>query len=307
MRSRQLLALRLLVVLICLPGYGCGRVGFDPQALGLDDGTDAGPRDGGVPNADAGPAPLDDAGRGDDAGPQDDGGPVGGDAGDGPPFDGCTDVDPDTVFLFDFEDVADGVLRDRTGSHDGTLTLPVEGIPGPPGCGQAWWARGTVFGRVGYDPAFELAEGSLDFWARVDELPPEGRRGLLSRDSVGPEEGHLSVTISTLGRLRVRLQQTGVSAERCFDDVPLGTWFQIGINFGPPGLEVFFDGSTAGAATSTVCTRPIDTGLEGNANNWVFGGDNTSADEGSDDAEQPFEGALDEVRLSRVRRDFRGC
>jgi len=281
-------------LLVAVAILGCGRLGFEPL------GRQSGPPDGGAPG-DGGPGARD-GGPGDpvDAGEAGDAGDAGAGPDAGP--ESCTALDPDTVFLFDFEDLSGAVLRDRTGDHDGTLTPPVEAVPGPPGCGQAWRAGGLVHGSVPDDPAFQLSQGSLDFWVRVDEAS-SGRRGILSRDSTGRDDGHFAVLLDSSEEIRVRLQLEARQVVRCVPFPGVGVWFHLGINFGPPDLEVLVDGRDV-QLPGGPCNNPMDTGIAGNTNRWAFGADNIQTGAGGEQVGDHFEGALDEIRLSRVRRDF---
>jgi hypothetical protein len=151
-------------------------------------------------------------------------------------------------------------------------------------------------------PAFQLPQGSLDFWVRVDEAG-SGLRGILSRDSTGLDDGHLAVLLTSSNELRVRLQLESRQAFRCMPIPGVGVWFHVGINFGPPDLEVFVDGRDVRLAGGP-CANSMETGIAGNTNRWVFGADNTQTGAGGEQVDDHFEGALDEIRLSRVRRDF---
>jgi len=265
----------------------CGRVGY--------------PEGGGPVENDAGADAPGDAARA-DSGP-----------------DGCPDgLDADTLALYDMEDLTGGVLRDLTGAHPGSFTGAPQAVNGPPGCGSAVRFAGGAWALVPDAPEWDLEEGSVDLWVRPPAPSATGSvLGVLSRDADNTARpGHLSIFYAPDGRVGVRLQ-TPASHMRCTEAaVPPGRWVHIGVNLGPPDMELYVDGvrqeSTARfPLTETIvyeCGTPTASGISGNDNPWTIGASSGGSVEGEAQPVGGFldGGAVDQLRISRVRRAFGG-
>lgn len=92
-----------------------------------------------------------------------------------------------------------------------------------------------------------------------------------------------------------------------------GRWTHIGINFGPPGAELWIDGvmatNTARLDTENGpvdCNQRDSQGIDGNSNPWGFGVDTTVSANGTvEPVDRPFAGgAIDHLRISGTQRDF---
>jgi len=236
---------------------------------------------------------------------------------DGGGGDPCGGADRDTVALYRFDSPGD--LTDSAGAHDGALVgAPLEATPGPPGCGMAaaFPAAGQSFIEVADSGDFDLEEGSVDLLVRA---PPAGmERGLFSRDAAGQTQpGHITAVIDASGRFVARLESAVGDAVVCSNQVAVaGQWHHLAINLGPPRAELFLDGVRGTTQQPVVilvdqnfnCNTKHDEGIAGNDQPWVLGADNSlSADGETGDARSFFAGgAIDQVRVSRVRRDFGG-
>ena len=276
-------------------------------------GAGAGPGPGPVDASAGGPdaAVLADAGEPDaapDAAPPD----AAADAGD----DLCPDADGDTIALYRFDPAGD--LTDSAGAHDGELNGAALQTPdGQTGCGQAvaFAAAGASFIEVDASDDFDLAIGSIDLFVRSGPLGTE--RGIFSRDAIGVGSGHFTALLDEDGRFVVRLQAVGPGNDDvlCSDAVAVpGQWHHLAINFGAPRAELFLDGAP-GTTDQMVavlgnpnaeCNTEHAQGIETDGLPWVFGAENTSSETGdTDDVAGFFEGgAIDQVRISSVRRDF---
>lgn len=293
---------------------GCGRVAYDPTSA--PDGG-AGP-DASTITMDATAAP--DAQDG-DAAASDAGVDAGIDAPDASPPDpwSCdAPLDEDTVARYRFEDVAAGLEDDR-GLHGGMWQggRPPT-IPGPPGCGSAFQGTEGIWGRIEDAPEMRLASGSIDVWIRLPSDRPlhEWAHAVFSKDIRGVDPlGQLSLFWERDGRLVVRIQSALTNANSCSDAVvPTDRWMHVGINFGVGGLELFIDGVRQGGtgtwrfrdAEAEDCgTEDSDQGLEMNDLPWVLGANSfASPTEVPIEIQNYFPGAIDQLRVSRARRDF---
>jgi hypothetical protein len=221
-------------------------------------------------------------------------GPVAADAapgGDGATGDGavaarCPGPDSDVVALFSFDDGAGPTFADETGAHQAEVVSgSVSIVAGPDGCGNAvaFPAAGEEAVIVVPDsPAFQLAAGSVDLWVRAGSVA--GRQGLASRDADGASlPGHFKIDLEE-GYVVVRLQQDNASYFLC-SDAPLlaGSWVHIGVNFGPPGAELWVDGVRATRdepVEQIPCGDLLTTGIDGNQNPWSLGAANSRSAEG---------------------------
>jgi hypothetical protein len=226
----------------------------------------------------------------------------------------CPDADASTIALYRFEDAAPAA--DDAGDRDGNVHNTVQ-IDGPPGCGRAirFPAGQQAFVDIVDDPVWTLASGSVELWIRRAGTQPAG---ILSRDALNTiEDGHLTLVVSGDGRLAVRLQDQAEAGGQlvCSDDIlPTLTWLHVGINFGPPRVELFVDGRLQQAFTGTTpafggnptCTTNVVRDLGDNGNPWVLGAETTRGVDGTGAPRNLYfeDGAVDHLMISAVRRDF---
>ena len=112
-------------------------------------------------------------------------------------------------------------------------------------------------------------------------------------------------------RLAVRLQGFQADAGTINEETPtnsevitaeplaIGRWSHFGVNFGPPGLELWVNGRAVGFSSYA-------NGLRGNQNPWTVGVSNDSSVEGTG---QPLwkplrDADIDHLRISNRRLDF---
>ena len=193
-------------------------------------------------------------------------------------------------------------------------------VQGPNGCGNALAFTKTnppSYLKVEAHEDWKLSAGSLDFWVRFTGPAPDNQNveGIISRDASGAAGGHLTVYRRCHGTITVRFQVGDTSYYRCSaDNIPQDQWHHVGVNFGAPqGLELYVDGVRAVrtdqldtcVGTPVTCGEAISAGIDGNNNAWVIGAANwQSSEETVDTVAHPLQGEVDEVRLSRIRRDF---
>lgn len=226
------------------------------------------------------------------------------------------------VALYTFDD-DDGRTRvtDLVGGHIGSVQLGmVSTVEGPEDCGRAFdVTEGDQYFVVDDSPDWDLEEGSVDLWLWLP-IDLTDNVGLLSRDLIYREEaGHLSLFVDSEGRAVARVQPIEDGAEDNSADavsctgvaVPRETWFHIGVNFGPPGLELYVDGVLSDWGGETPldddwqCGQSGIWGIAGNDLPWVIGRSTYQSDEVLGELELPATGAaIDHLRISRVRREF---
>lgn len=306
-------------VVLILPLFsGCGLVldiGDTPD--GADASNDSGP-------ADASVAP--DASPASDASPAVDGSLA--DA--GPPPAPCAPgwLDEGVFSAYGF----DGDLADRLDAtmHGEARPAGVEAVfrtePGPtPGCDQALTLGGGRFVVIAHRPEWDEVR-SIDFWL-LSPNAPFNRGGVISRDASGEARpGHMTLARTRDEQLMLRVQVPPIEGDNdekhCSEPtVDLSQWVHVGINLGDPAepessVELWVDGvrmdaplvadlMTSAFGCDNGAGDPV--GIAGNENPWVVGASSHPSDEGfAEPIEYPHpEGAIDELRFSRVRRDFR--
>lgn len=227
---------------------------------------------------------------------------------------GCSGVDSDVVMYLTMNKANVTIWPDLVGDHDGRTAPGTTGSldPPTPDCGRAFDARTNVRFTVDDSPDFDLAEGSFDIWALVPTAGLE--RGIVSRDASAQDlPGHIDLRFDDTNRVVVRMQDdTTISTFRCSAVQAAGTWVHIGVNFGPPDLELYVDGVLATEAAGNfnaqerVCSNEIFTlGIDGNDNPWVISHSSFGSTEGAADSfTEPLDTGVDEFRLSRVRRSY---
>ena len=96
------------------------------------------------------------------------------------------------------------------------------------------------------------------------------------------------------------------------EPIPPEEWIHVVINFGDSlPLEMFINGELQsgqpidGCDQSNECGAVIEHGIDGNNNPWVLGASSIlSTDNTTNSVDGAFEGILDHVRISRMRRNF---
>lgn len=222
---------------------------------------------------------------------------------------------------------------DDTGVHDGALfSGAAESVAGPIGCGRALGVTAGMAGVVEDAPAFDLALGSIDFWVLAPDV--EDTVPLLSRDALGADTEHVTIFLSRTEdevgdgdarHLIVRHQSMETAAAVCSEvPLPVGVWVHVAYNFGPPRMELFIDGvlqesgdipTVPGGGIPACDGRTNDPDLAGDPPPFVGGIQTTlpwfiaATAQGTDKVTQQPQtfmagGALDEIRISSVRRNF---
>lgn len=199
--------------------------------------------------------------------------------------------------------------------------------PGQSGCGGAVLFTGDVtsYLKIPHIPRWSaLSRGAIELWARFDAEFPGVAGTLLSRDAINQGEGgHLAITYRA-GVLAARLQapKVGSIEEEAFACVfPTtvledGKWHHVVVSFGGGrDLEIYLDGQRGayvGSAMGWSCgTKPSalrEQGIAGNGEPFVVGAGTTGCSPGGllDRVDQPFEGAIDELRIHDTRIDYDG-
>lgn len=140
----------------------------------------------------------------------------------------------------------------------------------------------------------------------------------MSRDASGTvRSGHLGIYRDCQGYIIVRVQRAdGPDVYRCSDrPVAPDQWVHLALNFGPPALELYVDGSLStntsttavlwDCSTPVACGAPASYGIDGNENPFVLGASSHNSLEGlATPTTRPLSGQIDSFRLSRIRRSF---
>ena len=225
-------------------------------------------------------------------------------------------TDGDTVMLFTFSGSGTKVT-DATGNHHGTIVgTAAKRVTGKAGCGKAMdfaTSSPISYVEVPDSSAFDLKQGSLDLWVKFDN--DTGAEGIIGRDASGTTQpGHLTIARLCNGALLARLQNsTDPEGRRCSKPLPKGKWYHVAVNFGGSGgFDLYVDGVPTNETADIICGTTtekcgvdITTGINGNDNPWVIGAHTWTSAEGSPDPlKSPFNGLVDSVRLSKVRRKF---
>jgi hypothetical protein len=149
-------------------------------------------------------------------------------------------------------------------------------------------------------PDWQLESGSVDLWIRLDPVSTgEVPQGIMSRDARSVNKpGHFSLARRLPGNeIGLRLQRVDDTYTTQTVPVHEGEWHRIAVNFGPPYVELFLDGVLQAKGDAW--------GIDGNLNPWAIGASNAFSEEGaSTPISKPFEGSVDDVRISRVRRAY---
>jgi hypothetical protein len=142
---------------------------------------------------------------------------------------------------------------------------------------------------VPHQPAYELAEGTIQLWFKADNALKE--QALLAKDAAGLGAGELLIWLDD-GDLRVKLESaTDRHVIRADNVVRSGTWYQLTFTFGPQGMKLYLDGALVGQNAYTG-------GLVGNTRPVVLGGSNADDRPGGQlTVKDPFNGRIDEVAL----------
>ncbi len=230
----------------------------------------------------------------------------------------AVDADADTLALFDMEGAASGTIVDVVGGIESTFTVAPEEVNGVDGCGAALSGDATSYAELPGESALTLTEGAIDLFVWFPPDPPLGHAvGILHR-TVEPRGVLSPFGLLWLGTGRVVLRTErridGIPKVGICSDGPMPTerWIHIGINVGPPGVELYVDGvlqagegrfddspgSQPGACALTGPPDPLPPG----ADPWVLMA--RAHDHDGEPAHDVFYGRIDQLRFSERRRDF---
>jgi hypothetical protein len=224
------------------------------------------------------------------------------------------------LYTFDEDDGA-AQVTDSVGAHDGTVLLgSTVTTNGPEGCGPAFaFGEEARYFVIEDSPDWDLEVGSVDLWIW---LPAESSEnvGVLSRDLNEREQpGHLSMFVDAEGRAVVRVQPADAEDSDNSNDavlcsetpLPRETWVHLGLNFGPPEVELYVSGELndwAGTHAITdewACGQHQPWSITGNDLPWVIGRSTFRSEAPLETLEFPAVGcAIDQLRISSERRDF---
>lgn len=144
-------------------------------------------------------------------------------------------------------------------------------------------------------------EGSIELWFRAAQCGQRLGSTLFGRDAFGTERnGHVRLSWDRRCTLAVRFQRIADEVTLTSNVLPTGRWIHVAINFGAPAVESHVD-------RVLVQSGAGDWNIAGNANPWVIGASNHESPEGTADPSPTYpvsHMAIDEFRLSRVRRSF---
>lgn len=221
-------------------------------------------------------------------------------------------LDADTLALFTFDDVTD-----LTGNHTLTL-LGSAALQVDPDCGGVARFPGQIdsYGEIPDHADWQIAEGSLDLWLRLESPGANEEADILSRDANNQAlPGHL--TLIRAGEYLVARLQDDAKGQfhRCHKLALDEAWHHVGINLGPPDLQMFVDGEEVAKIGGLIdipqydadvdCGASTTLGIQGNSNPWVVGAGARSSTEGkATPVGLPSRVAVDNLRVSKRRRDF---
>ncbi|MBU2880199.1 LamG domain-containing protein [Aliiglaciecola lipolytica] len=156
--------------------------------------------------------------------------------------------------------------------------------------------------NIPHDANFELSDGSIAMWFRLDDLDPPSNsyfngRALFSKDSTGFDSGggHLTIYVGSNGAIKARHQSTSnnYNLSSSANLISENQWHHLVYTFGSSGIKIYID-------KQLVATNTYTGGIGGNPEPIILGagashtGDNESA---PDDLKDYFMGEIDDVRL----------
>jgi hypothetical protein len=233
----------------------------------------------------------------------------------GPPC--VKNPDNHTLALYTFDNLASPML-DATGKHNGSVDGKPLSEKSQVGCG---WAlafpavpgpTASDYGVIPQHKDWDTVK-SVDLWFRFDSTTPAQAAALLSRDAnMTTMPGHLALYRLCNDAVYLRLQHAKGEIELCTKPTSKGIWHHVGVNLGQPGVELIVDGAPASASAGVTCGShtfncgvPGAADITGNANPWAVGASSSTSSEGKlDTVINQLHGAVDSLRISKVRRTF---
>ncbi len=225
------------------------------------------------------------------------------------------------VALYTFDgDEGRSQVSDVVGGHNGSVQLGVVAtVAGPEGCGRAFsFGANPQYIVIDDSPDWDMDVGSIDLWLWLPATLQD-HVGVLARDLSGRDQpGHFSLFVNDQGRAIVRVQPQSADFDNSTDAVACSTallprqaWVHLGVNFGPPAVELYVDGvvgrwNGANSITSDWgCGQPGAWGIAGNDLPWAVGRATFESTGILEYLEFPAFGcAIDHLRISNRRRDF---
>ena len=221
-------------------------------------------------------------------------------------------VDADTVATYAFDETGGTGFVDSSpnGLNGFVVGNPILGVASRLGFGRAIEFPGSNSSTSDYatvpdSPLFDIPVGTVECFIKLDAL--SGRPCPVSRDASGQgEPGHFSIFVNSNGSVSARLQNLtqSVTVTTPAGLIQTGQWHHLaGVFGGPTGLELYVDGVRQASDLT------ITSGLEPNTEPWVFGARNQRSATGSPTplaSNSHMDGLLDDVRISKVRRNYVG-
>lgn len=150
-------------------------------------------------------------------------------------------------------------------------------VHGGPAPRMGW---NSEFVRVPHDSAFELVNGTLAFWARINLEPWEDYRATLVSKERHPTDASLSLILAVHKDHLVYTLYNSSQSESIRvpnDKLRFGEWQHFAITWGEDGMELFVDGERLASSSSIriglgqVGTSPFPWYRPANTQDWYFG------------------------------------
>ena len=193
-------------------------------------------------------------------------------------------------------------VDDGTSANAGTYqggTLGQAGAINGDGNTAVRFDGATDYVEIAHSDDYLLDNGTIQLWFKADDATGGDLQHLFSKDSSGNDTGgHLSMYLTTAGRLEVRLQSaSGSFYVTSSSTVSSGDWHHAAVSFGANGLQLYLDGNLedtdayAGGLGTT-------SGGSGNFEPIAIGaGTQSSGDLTVSPLNQWFAGLIDEVAI----------
>lgn len=189
------------------------------------------------------------------------------------------------VAYWPLHEVNDSIAVDEIAGRNGTYGSPsVAGIEththGNPAPRMAW---NNEFVRVPHDSSFELAEGTLAFWARFNTKPDnddeQDRLYIVVKERSSLDSSMSLVIYLDEDDLVYSLIRSGESRSLRVSEskIKVGSWHVIAVTWGARGMELYLNGKREAQQTSYLnglsqfSVPPLPWYRPANTQDWYFG------------------------------------
>jgi len=209
-------------------------------------------------------------------------------------------VEDGVVGLWHFNESSGVVFADSTANaNSGELKNGASLSPsgGRFGGASNFVASSSQYGLIPHHTAYELSQGTIDFWFWCDDIEDDAQ-GLISKDDKNLTNGDLNVHFHTDGHIHTRFVSGGTEYQNTSlkKIIANDRWHHGAVSFGSLGFMIFIDGHRY------IHELNATGGLDTNLHPFFVGISSRDRDPGAETGLiRPFNGKIDGLRIRNTQ------